>query len=157
MSFADFESQVVKENRKIKVLFISSFFISVVIFFMILTQKRYFIYQGGEVFEERLLTAKICKEGFLSIARGEPNSHFVTNGVLKILTDTDFRLSIEKILRLQSLEHGACKIILKTKEGELLAFKVTLESSFLYPFDYKLNQIDELPAKEESHDFSYNR
>jgi len=34
---------------------------------------------------------------------------------------------------------------------------VALTQSYLYPFDYKLNQIDELPIKEEDRDLSYNR
>jgi hypothetical protein len=156
MSFADFEHQMIKENRKLKILFIASFFISIAIFAMLLTQKSYFIYKGGEVFEERLLTTKICEEGFLSITQGEPNPHFVTKGIIKLLQSADFKVSVDKILKLQSLEHGACKVIVLSEE-KLLAFKVALTQSNLYPFDYKLNQIDELPIKEEDRDLSYNR
>ncbi len=156
MSFADFEHQMIKENRKLKILFIASFFISIAIFALLMTQKTYFIYKGGEVFEERLLTTKICEEGFLSVARGEPNPHFVTNGIIKLLKKSDFQVTVDKILKLQSLEHGACKLIISS-DDKLLAFKVGLANSYLYPFDYKLNQIDELPIKEEDRDLSYNR
>jgi hypothetical protein len=156
MSFADFEHQMIKENRKLKFLFIMSFFISIAIFAMLLTQKSYFIYKGGEVFEERLLATKICEEGFLSITRGEPNPHFVTDGIIKLLQNSNFKFSVDKIVKLQSLEQGACKIIVLSEE-KLLAFKVALAQSYLYPFDYKLNQIDELSIKEEDRDLSYNR
>jgi hypothetical protein len=156
MSFADFEHQMIKENRKLKILFIVSFFISIVIFAILVTQKSYFIYKGGEVFEERLLTTKICEEGFLSITKGEPNPHFVTKGIIQLLQSAEFKVPVDKILKLQSLEHGSCKIIVLSEE-KILAFKVSLTHSYFYPFDYKLNQIDEIPIKEEDRDLSYNR
>lgn len=156
MSFADFEDQLAKDNRKLKVLFITSFFISVVILALVLTQRTYFIYKGGEIFEERLLSVRVCEKGFMSIIQGEPHPHFVTSGVISLLSEVDFTMSVDRILKLQSLEKGACKIIIES-EDELLAFKLTLLKKFYFPFDYKLNQIDELPVKEESHDVSYNR
>lgn len=156
MSFADFEDQMIKENRKLKVLFVASFFISLIIMGLLIAQKTYFIYRGGEIFEERLLSARICEEGLKSILKGEPNSHFVTSGVIKLLDKIDFQMPIDRILKLQSLELGACKVIFESA-GELLAFKITLKESALYPFDYKLNQIDELSTKEMSDDLSYHR
>lgn len=156
MSFADFEDQMIKENRKLKVLFVASFFISLIIMGLLIAQKTYFIYRGGEIFEERLLSARVCEEGLKSILKGEPNSHFVTSGVIKLLDKVDFQMPIDRILKLQSLELGACKVVLESA-GELLAFKITLKESALYPFEYKLNQIDELSTKEMSNDLSYHR
>ena len=149
MGFADFEGQLMKQNRYLMYLSAGSLLVFGIVLALVLGQKSYFIYQGEDFFKERLLAEQVCKESFVSITEGEPNPHLVSEGIREILGEKSFDVKISKLLRIHSLERGACKIILDS-EGELLSFKISMVSSESYPFFYKLNQIDELPVKEKS-------
>ena len=110
--------------------------------------RRYFLYRGGAIFEERPLTEEICRLAFVSLAGGTPNPHVIHDEVIKIAEKDNFSITIDKIFQVKSLEEGACKIVLKS-EGMLTAFKIKLQGNDKNPFYYKLIQLDEIPAKEE--------
>ena len=147
MNFDDFEMSYKKENRKLKLALAITLIITSLTTLSVLLQKRYYLYKGKEIFEERPLAVEICKLGFESLASGEPNPHVVTDEIIKLVNEEAFNLKIDKILKLESVEKGGCKMILKSS-GKLLAFKIGLEESFFYPFNYKLIQLDELAVRE---------
>tara|TARA_R110002049_G_scaffold292454_2_gene477007 strand:+ start:170 stop:619 length:450 start_codon:yes stop_codon:yes gene_type:complete len=147
MNFEDFENSFTKENRALKIALATTLIVSVITCLMILFQKKYFLYQGKDIFEERPLAVEICRLGFISLAKGEPNPHVVTDEIIDLVKKEPFSMEVDRILKLESLEKGACKIILKSSE-ELLSFKIGLEESILYPFHYKLIQLDEVKAQE---------
>ena len=107
-----------------------------------LSNNNFSFFQKFKNFDYILLTCILCL-GFISLATDEPNSHVITDGILDLVQKTPFSLKIDKILKLESLEEKSCKIILKS-DGKLMAFKINLEESSFYPFNYKLNQLDQL-------------
>jgi hypothetical protein len=137
-----------KENRKLKLALAITLIITSLTTLSVLLQKKYYLYKGKEIFEERLLASEVCRLGFESLASGEPNTYVVTDEIIKLVNENPFALQVDKILKLQSLEEGICKIILKS-QGKLVAFKIGLDESTLYPFNYKLIQLDELAVKEQ--------
>ena len=148
MDYDNFETSFMKENRKLKMALAITLILTSVSTISIIFQKRYYLYKGKEIFEERPLAVEVCRLGFTSLAGGEPNSHVVTNDIIQVVNNEPFRIRIDKILKLQSLEKETCKIIIQSNKS-LLAFKIGLKASSFYPFHYKLIQIDELPVKEE--------
>lgn len=148
MDYDNFETSFMKENKKLKLALAITLIISSISTMSIIFQKKYFIYQGKEIFEERLLAVEVCRLGLTSLAQGEPNSYVITDEIIQLVNKEPFNLHIDKILKLESLEKEACKIILKSK-GRLLSFKIGLKASIFYPFYYKLIQLDELAIKEE--------
>lgn len=147
MNFEEFENSFTKENRALKIALATTLIVSMMTCLMIFFQKRYFLYQGKDIFEERPLAVEICRLGFISLATGEPNPHVVTDEIIKLVEKEPFSINVNKILKLESLEKGACKIILKSNH-ELLSFRIGLEESVFYPFHYKLIQLDETKAQE---------
>lgn len=148
MSYDNFEASFTKENKKLKIVLAITILISLTAVILQFFDRRYFLYQGGSIFEERPLAEEICRLAFVGLAGGTPNSHVVHNEVIKIAERDNFSMTIDKIIQVKSLEVGACKIILKS-EGVLTAFKIKLQGSDSNPFYYKLIQLDEIPAKEE--------
>ncbi len=148
MSYDNFEASFTKENKKLKIVLAITILISLTAVILQFFERRYFLYQGGTIFEERPLAEEICRLAFVGLAGGTPNSHVVHDEVIKIAEKDNFSMTIDKIFQVKSLEVGACKIILKS-EGVLTAFKVKLQGSDGNPFYYKLIQLDEIPAKEK--------
>ncbi|PIP91628.1 MAG: hypothetical protein COW01_01495 [Bdellovibrionales bacterium CG12_big_fil_rev_8_21_14_0_65_38_15] len=148
MNFDNFESSFTKENRKLKIALATTLIVSMLTSTMIFFQQKYFLYKGKDIFEERPLAVEVCRLGFISLAKGEPNPHVVTDEIISLVAKEPFSIQVDNILKLESLEKGACKIILKSN-GELLSFKVGLKESDFYPFHYKLIQLDEINAQEE--------
>lgn len=148
MSFENFEASFTKENRKLKIVLAITILISLTAVIFQFFDRRYFLYRGEAIFEERPLAEEICRLAFVGIASGSPNPHVVHEEVIKIAEKDNFSMTIDKIFQVKSLEVGACKIVLKS-EGVLTAFKITLQGSDKNPFYYKLIQLDEVPAKEE--------
>ncbi len=148
MDFDEFEAKFVKENFKLKIALAVSLIIFSIGTTAILLEKRYYLYKGGAIFEERPLAEEICRLGFTTLAQAEPNQNVVSAGIIELAEKESFSLTIDKIYQVKSLEVGACKIILLS-EGKLMAFKIFLEGSNTYPFYYKLGQIDEIPAAKE--------
>ncbi len=148
MSYDDFQATFMNENKKLRIMMAISSLIFVVILVLLIFEKKYFVYQGHPVFEERMLSESVCLEGFKSIVSGEPDDTTVSSGILGILKKDPFELEISKVLSLKSLEQGFCKIIINSKD-KLMAFKIGLEGSDENPFYYKVLSIDELAYKEE--------
>lgn len=148
MNFEEFENSFTKENRALKIALATTLIVSAITCIMILFQQRYFLYKGKEIFEERPLAVEICRLGFISLAKGEPNSHVVTDEIIDLVKKEPFSIEVDKILKLESLEKGVCKIIFKSND-ELLSFKIGLEESSFYPFHYKLIQLDEVKVQEK--------
>jgi len=147
MNFKDFENSFTKENRKLKIALALTLILSIMSSAIILFQQKYFLYKGKEIFEERPLAVEICRAGFMSLAKGEPNPHVVTDEIIELVAKDPFDIQVDQILKLESLEKGMCKIIIKTG-NELFSFKIGLRESVFYPFHYKLIQIDEVAVKE---------
>lgn len=147
MNFDKFKASFEVKNNHLKIILVLSSIIFSFSTFLIATQRRYFIYAGGEIFKDRPLSIEICRLGFMSIVTGSPNSYVVTDSILELLKRESFLLEIEEILALKSLDEDKCKIILKS-DGELLAFTIGLDKSEMYPFYYKLAQVDEINPKE---------
>lgn len=114
----------------------------------ILMQRKYFLYKGKEIFEERPLAVEVCRIGFISLIQGEPNPYTVSKGIIDLVKNELFHLNLEKILALTSLGTGECKILLKA-DGRLMAFKIILEGKDENPFFYKLNELEELAVDKE--------
>jgi len=148
MDYDNFEASFTKENKKLKIVLAITILISLAAITLQFFDRRYFLYRGEAIFEERPLAEEICRLAFVGLAGGTPNPHVVHDEVMKIAERDNFSLTIDKIFQVQSLEAGACKIILKS-EGALTAFKIKLQESESNPFYYKLIQLDEIPAKEE--------
>lgn len=148
MSYDNFEASFTKENKKLRIVLAITILISLTAVILQFFDRRYFLYQGGSIFEERPLAEEICRLAFVGLAGGTPNPHVIHDEVIKIAEKDNFSMTIDKIFQVKSLEVGACKIILKS-EGMLTAFKIKLQGSDKNPFYYKLIQLDEVPAKEE--------
>lgn len=148
MNYDNFEASFTKENKKLKVVLAITILISLTAVMFQFFDRRYFLYRGGAIFEERPLAEEICRLAFVSLAGGTPNPHVIHDEVIKIAEKDNFSMTIDKIFQVKSLEEGACKIVLKS-EGMLTAFKIKLQGSDKNPFYYKLIQLDEIPAKEE--------
>jgi hypothetical protein len=148
MSYDKFEADFTKENKKLKISLAVTMIISIFAIVLQFTDRRYFLYKGGAIFEERPLAEEICRQAFMGLASGNPNPHVVHDELIKIAEKDNFSIPVEKIFQVQSLEKEACKIVLKS-EGTLTAFKIKLQGTDKNPFFYKLIQLDEIPAKEE--------
>jgi len=148
MSYDKFEASFTKENKSLKVLLVTNVAVAILLTVSLYFQRRYFIYKGGPIMEERPLAEEICRQGLVGLAEGSPNPYLVSQGIIDLVNSDPFDLKIDKIYQVQSLEKGACKIVLQS-EGKLLAFKIILAGSNLNPFYYKLLQLDEIPAKEK--------
>jgi len=66
---------------------------------------------------------------------------------LAILQKEPFLVEVDKVLKIDSVEEKSCRLILKS-EGKLTSYKIGLIANNSYPFYYKVNQIDEIPATE---------
>lgn len=148
MNYDNFEASFTKENKKLKVVLAVAILISLIAVILQFFERRYFLYKGGAIFEERPLAEEVCRLAFVGLAGGTPNSHVVHDEVIKIAEKDNFSMTVDKILQVKSLEEGACKIVLKS-EGALTAFKIKLQGTDKNPFFYKLIQLDEISAKEE--------
>lgn len=148
-NFDEFKSSFLKENQKLKIILALVVLVFSVGTASILLQRKYFLYKGKDIFEERPLAEEVCRLGFLSLIEGEPNSHVVSKGIINLVKKEPFQLHLEKILRLTSSELGTCKIVLKA-ENRLMAFKIVLDSNENYPFFYKLNELVELAVDKET-------
>jgi hypothetical protein len=148
MSFSNFENTFMKRNQQLMWMVVGSLALFSIVILLMVFQKSYFTYQGGDLFKERRLSEHVCKDSFTSIAKGSPNPHLVSSGILDVLDKQGFQIDLKEILKVDSLEKGACRIILDSGSG-LLAFKVSLLENQNFPFYYKLNQIDELELDKE--------
>jgi hypothetical protein len=148
MNYDDFESSFTKANRKLKIALAITMTVAVIAIILQFFERRYFLYRGGPIFEERPMTEEVCRAGFVSLAGGVPNPHLVHHEIITLAAKENFLIPIDKIFQVESLEKGACKIVFKS-EGKLIAFKVILQASHSNPFYYKLIQVDEIATKEE--------
>lgn len=143
MNFDDFQASFVKENRKLRIALIFTLLISSIGTVTAFTQKKYFLYRGSEILEERPLIEEVCRLSFSSIADNEPIEALIADEILGLIKKDPFTMSVDKILLLKSSEEGTCKIILKSN-GKLLAFKIGMIGDDSNPFYYKLTSIDEV-------------
>lgn len=148
MNYTEYDSDFKKENVRLKWALFIKFIVMSVIIVLVWIDRQVFVYKGSDVFEERILSSRVCEEGAFSIFRGKPNSLFVSKGVMELTKKTPFLLPVEKVLVIESLEQKACRIIFES-EGSLLSFKITLLEDSNFPFNYKVNQVDELHAPKE--------
>ena len=146
MKFEEFEAGFIRENRKLKIFLVAITGILIACLGLVLTERRYFIVSGGEIFKERLLAEDICREGFSQIVTGKPTNFFVTDGILKILKKSPFLFQSEQTLLLKVVEEGKCRLIARSK-GKVYSFLITLHQSTAYPFYYKVNQIDQVEVE----------
>jgi hypothetical protein len=149
MKFEDFESGVLRENKKLKVVIGFGVIFCMVVLALVFLEKRFVIYQGGEIFKERLLAVDVCREGFMSMASGSPNKQFVSSGIMEILKKDPFEIDSPEILKLNSLEENKCRLIIKANK-KLRSFIVELVGDKANPFYYKLNELSEEEAPEEA-------
>jgi hypothetical protein len=149
MNFDKFEAGFVKENKKLKLTLAITIMISLIAIIMQIFERRYFLYQGGAIFEERLMSEEICRLAFVGLANGSPNPHVVTSELIKIAHEQSFNIAIDKLLLVKSIEEGFCQIVLKS-EGSITGFKLRLQASDNYPFHYKLVQLDEIALNGEA-------
>jgi hypothetical protein len=147
-SYEEFKADFLKENRKLKIII----GVMIIVFGLgtssLILQKKYFLYKGKDIFEERPLAVEVCRLGFMTLVDGEPNHHVVTKGIIDLVKKEPFTITVDKVLQLKSIEAGACKIVFQS-DKKLVAFKIILESSDDFPFFYKLNELVELSADEE--------
>lgn len=149
MNYDNFEAAFVKENRKLKLVLGLVILLMGLALAAIVTQQRFYLYRGAEIFEERPLAVEVCRLGFISLAEGEPHRYVVSKEIIDLVKKEPFSLNVEKILQLVSTMENQCKIILKA-DGKLIAFKITLQGSNSHPFFYQLSQLDELAVEKES-------
>ncbi len=148
MKFSDFEAAFVRENRILKAFLCGALILSGISTTLVLMGKSYVIYTNGAIFEERLLAEDVCRQGFLSVVSGEPSKTIITPALLAILGRNSMPLPTPTLLKVESLERGACKIIMKS-EDTLHAFKVGLIEGNALPFYYQIQQIDEIKIEEK--------
>lgn len=147
MAYEEFQATFIKENKKLRLILCVSIILFASIILLMIFEKRYFVYQGSAIFEERVLAEKVCLDGFKSISSGDSDSSLVSNGILNIIKKEPFLLAIDKVLVLKSQEKNFCKLVIESKK-ELLAFKIGLDESESNPFYYKVLSIDEIKPKE---------
>lgn len=148
MSFDKFQAEFMKENRKLKIIIGVSLIIFSIGTVTNLLERKYFLYQGSALFDERPLAEEVCRLGFMSIVDGSPNSFVVSKGIIDLVKKDPFNLTVGKTLKLSSSELGSCHLILKA-DGRLMAFKIRLQGDKSNPFFYKILEIEEIAAKEE--------
>lgn len=148
MKFESFKADFEVKNNYLKLALIVSSILFSVSIFMIATQRRYFLYSGGEIFKNAPLSVEVCRLGFIGITNGEPNPYVITEGIMDLIKKDPFLIQIDEVVALKTINEGQCKIIFKSNH-ELLAFKITLDKDDSYPFIYKLAQIDELAPRDE--------
>ena len=156
MKFEEFEAAFIRENRKLKIWFSVTLSVMAIIVLAMFFSRTYFVYQGGEIFKERLLAVDVCKEGFTGIVSGNPSSLFVADEIIKLLKKKPFDVDVTEILVAKSVEEYRCRIVAKTPKG-LRSFLVTLAQDNGFDFQYKINQIDETEIKEDQDDVSHSR
>jgi hypothetical protein len=147
MSFEKFEASFKLENKWLKISLITVTVLLGIITSLIYSSKKYFVYQGKEIFEERLLNVEVCHQGFKSLASSNPNPHLVHEGIIEIVEKDSFNIQVDKFLMVKSTLEGECKIVIKS-EGKLLAYNAKLEESLKNPFYYRIIQLDEVVAME---------
>ena len=113
MIYEEFKADFMKENKKLKIILFLSLIVFSVGTISNLISRKYFLYKGQAIFEERPLAEEICLTGFSSIASGTPNQNLLSKGMYDLVIKEPFPLNIQKILQVQSLELGSCKIILE--------------------------------------------
>jgi hypothetical protein len=143
MSFDKFEAHFVTENTKLKLLLVAAICIYAIGICVTIGQKKYYLYRGGAIFEERPLAEEICRLGFDSLASGAPHPYVVSDKIIKLVKQEPFKLAVEKVLSLRSAEKDRCRIVLKS-EGRLIAFDILLSANDSNPFHYKVAQLDEI-------------
>ncbi len=148
MSFDKFQADFMKENRKLKIIIGISLIIFSIGTVSNLLERKYFLYKGGTIFEERPLAEEVCRLGFMSIIDENPNPFVVSKVIIDLVKKEPFIMSVDKILKLSSSELGSCHLVLKA-DGKLKAFKIKLQGHISNPFFYKLVEMDELAVQGE--------
>jgi len=148
MNFSDYEAKLKVENRWMKIFVTACLLALTSLLVMMWGEKRYYVYKGQEVFEERILSTEICRLAILSVLRGDPNADLVLAELKTILDKDPYTLQVEKVLALKSTELHQCKMVLRA-EGKVHGLKLTLIENDDYPFFYKLAQIDEVSVDKE--------
>jgi hypothetical protein len=147
MNFEEFKSSFEKENRKLKLALAISLIIFSIGTITQLLARKYYVYKGGEIFKERPLIEEVCRQSFLTLAKGDPNPHVVSSEIIDLAIKESFSLIVEDILQVTSLETGVCKLVVKSNE-KLLAFRLSMKMDQDNPFYYKLIQLDEVASSE---------
>ena len=148
MNFDKFQADFKRENRKLKIIIGVCLIIFSIGTISNLLERRYYLYKGAALFDERPLAEEVCRLGFLSIVSGNPNPFVVSKGILDLVKRDPFTMTVNKILKLSSSELGSCHLVLKANE-KLMAFKIKLHGHASNPFFYKLLEMEELTAKED--------
>ncbi len=142
MNYQDFEASFMRENRILKIGLAIGLVLLVALLVITRGQKAYFIYQGGEIFKENLLLVDICKEGFESIAKKNPQAFFVTDGIIAVLKSEPFEIEDHEISYLKSVDPTHCRLILKSLSGSR-SFLLELKEDKSFPFAFKVSGIKE--------------
>ncbi|MBT3982282.1 MAG: hypothetical protein HOE90_13070 [Bacteriovoracaceae bacterium] len=145
--FENFEKSFLSQNKLLKLSLLLLIIVFSLIIFFVSSKKSYFLYQGGEVFNERPLAVEVCKRAFDSIAIREPHPYFVHKEIIKLLENESFNVEFDEYFLAKSTRKDKCKLITKGKSG-LRSFIVSLQGKDDFPFFYKLVQIDEVEDKE---------
>lgn len=148
MNYQEFEASFMKQNRKLKIALVAVLVMTSGTILLAITQKRYFLYRGSSIFEERPLAEEVCRQSFTSLVEGEPHPFVVSDEIIKLVKAEPFQVVVDKILMIKSSMENHCKIVLKS-QGKLMAFDVTLEGNTKNPFFYRLVQLDEISAEKE--------
>lgn len=148
MNFSDYEARLKVENRWMKLLVTSCLAVMTILLVKMWGEKRYYVYQGKEIFEERILASEICRLAILSVLKGDPSGDLVLSELKAILEKDPYTLQVEKVLALKSSEMHECKMVLKA-EGKIHGLRLTLIENDDFPFFYKLAQIDEVSIDKE--------
>jgi hypothetical protein len=142
MKFEEFENLYVKENRKLRFIMGGVLLTLVLIIFLLLGDKKYFILRNSKLVNEKPLLTWVCNESFLSITQGTPEKNLISDSILNELKKQEFKVSVDEVLSVFEIKNDVCRIIVKGS-GKVRSFLVSFKASKDYPFYYKLFEINE--------------
>src|SRR5690606_14218894 len=97
MNYDDFQSDFMKENKKLKILLVLILLTSTGICASSFFEKRYFLYKDGSIFDERPLMEEVCRLSFTTLTEGAPNPYVIEKGILDLVEKEPFILPIDKL------------------------------------------------------------
>lgn len=148
MDYAEFKTDFIKQNWILKIVLLVNIVLFVLVILGFIFERRYYLFNGGALFNERPLVEEICKQGFVSLTEGDPSPYLVSKGIINLVEKEPLDIPIEKILQVKSLESGSCKIIFMSGR-KLMAFKIFMLASDDNPFYYLINELEELAIDKE--------
>lgn len=148
MNFSDYEARLKVENRWMKLLVTGCLILMTMLLSLMWGERKFFVYQGREIFEERLLAVEVCRLSILSVLKGENNESLILSELKSILEREPFTFEVSAILALKSVQENQCQMVLRA-ENKVYGLRLTLLENSSYPFFYKLAQIDEISVEKE--------